>query len=606
MGKEKIDLGPSVPASRLPACEPEEACLRLLATTDLHAQMTARDLCSGAALAGRGLTRLATLIAEARAGAETALLFDNGDFLTGSPLSDEAEGAALVVAAMNRLGYDAVGLGNHEFSRGLPFLAGALAAAEFPVLSANLRQAGGGPLFRPHVILRLMVRDGAGRSWPVAVGVTSVLPVQTALWERHHLQGQVTVRPLLAAVRAEVRALRRRGAEVVVVLAHCGLAEDESRPRDRVNLARAVAGLAGVDAVIAGHTHAVFPPGPVRGSGEGAALVLPGAMGSHLAVIDLRLRRQGCRWQVAGHESALRATQPEGAGPVPEDAALTALAAPLLRRLEQRLDRPVCHSPQPLETCFALVRDGAVARLLAGAMLAHVGASGVAGALPVVAAVAPPRTGGRGGPGNYLALPAGPLRERDLAGLVPFDDAVVAVEMRGRHLRRWLERAAGLFRQVAPGARDAPLLRPGVPGFLFDAIYGLDYRIDLAAPAWSGGRGLQAGRIRDLHHAGRPVAPGDSFVLVTTSHRLAGGGAFPLPGRLRPLPLPVQGLREVLRAALTGAGGAAVTAPPAWSFVPMPGTTACFDSAPGARPPDAGIEPLGAAPGGFQRFRLHL
>jgi 2',3'-cyclic-nucleotide 2'-phosphodiesterase/3'-nucleotidase len=61
-----------------------------------------------------------------------------------------------------------------------------------------------------------------------------------------------------------------------------------------------------------------------------------------------------------------------------------------------------------------------------------------------------------------------------------------------------------------------------------------------------------------------------------------------------------------MRAHLAAAGHIAPRAGPGWSFRPLPGTTALFDSAAGAVAPDAAIEPLGSAPGGFHRFRLHL
>jgi 2',3'-cyclic-nucleotide 2'-phosphodiesterase/3'-nucleotidase len=590
-----------------------EARLRLLATTDLHAQLIPWDLYADRAVRGRGLSRLATLIAEARAGAETCLLLDNGDFLTGSPLSDFPEAAGdggegnLVIAAMNRLGYDAAGIGNHEFSRGLPYLNRAVAQARFPVVNANVSGPDGLPLFAPRLFLHPEITDDSGETAPVCVGITSALPVQTALWERHHLDGRLTIKALLATIRSEVRLLRDKGAEVVVVLAHSGFGDENRGHRNRVNVARTVAAMPGVDAVIAGHTHDVWPLSPVSAERE-AALVLPGAMGSHLGVIDLRLVRRGGRWLVAGHESALRAVQPDDGAPAAEEPGLAALAAPAVARLSQLLGREIGQTTLPLETRFALARDSAPPRLVARAMQDFVERSGLVPGLPVLAAVAPARTGGRGGPENYVQIPPGPLCERDLGALVPYDDLVAAVGLRGDDVRRWLEHAANLFPQIAPGARDVPLIRDEVPSFLFDAVYGLTYRIDLTVPPVPGGKAEPGqGRIRDLRWRGQPVRPGDRFVLATSSHRLAGGGAFPLPPAGREVALPQASLREVLRRALAGAPVTqSALAPPAWAFVPVPGATALLDTSPGEDAAAAGFEALGPAPGGFQRFRLHL
>lgn len=604
------EAGPGVSRAARPL---PVAHLRLLATTDLHAQLIPWDLYADRAVRGRGLSRLATLIAAARAESEASLLLDNGDFLTGSPLSDfpEARGGAgegnLVVAAMNRLGYDAVGLGNHEFSRGLPYLTEALAGAGFPVVNANVTGPDGLPVFLPRLMLGREITDDTGETAPVTIGITSALPVQTALWERHHLDGRLTIKALLATVRSEVRLLRDKGADVVVVLAHSGFGDENRGHRNRVNVARTVAAMPGVDAVIAGHTHDVWPLAPVTGE-RGAALVLPGAMGSHLGVIDLRLVRRSGRWLVAGHDSSLRPVQPDGAPPVIEDAALAALASPAVVRLSQVLGREIGQTALPLDTHFALARDSAVPRLVARAMQDFVERTGLVPGLPVLAAVAPARTGGRGGPENYVHIPPGPLCERDLGALVPYDDLVAAIGLRGDDVLRWLEHAANLFPQIVPGAQDVPLIRPGVPSFLFDAVYGLTYRIDLSIAPTPGGKAEPGqGRIRDLRWRGQPVRPGDRFVLATSSHRLAGGGAFPLPAAGREVTLPQASLRDVLRRALSAAPVTqAALAPSAWSLAPVPGATALLETGPEATPPDTAFQALGPSAGGFQRFRLHL
>src|SRR5690606_18680615 len=113
------------------------------------------------------------------------LLFDNGDFLPGTPMGDyvACERCLRVgdlhpaMAAMNALGYDAITLGNHEFNYGLDFLLKALNGAAFPVVSANLAtKLGADPrrdrtLIKPYVILDRMVTDETGYAHPLRLGV---------------------------------------------------------------------------------------------------------------------------------------------------------------------------------------------------------------------------------------------------------------------------------------------------------------------------------------------------------------------------------------------------------------------------------------------------
>ena len=71
-----------------------QARLRLLATTDLHMHLTSHDYYAHRPDPSVGLTRTATLIAQARAEAHDTgalvLLFDNGDALQGAPMGDLA------------------------------------------------------------------------------------------------------------------------------------------------------------------------------------------------------------------------------------------------------------------------------------------------------------------------------------------------------------------------------------------------------------------------------------------------------------------------------------------------------------------------------------
>jgi 2',3'-cyclic-nucleotide 2'-phosphodiesterase / 3'-nucleotidase len=88
------------------------ARLRLIATSDLHASLMPYDYCANRPNANLGLGAIAQQIAEARGEARNCLLFDNGDFLQGSPLADYAAAARRrrahpVITAFNTLGYDA-------------------------------------------------------------------------------------------------------------------------------------------------------------------------------------------------------------------------------------------------------------------------------------------------------------------------------------------------------------------------------------------------------------------------------------------------------------------------------------------------------------------
>ncbi|MBZ0123480.1 MAG: metallophosphoesterase, partial [Roseovarius sp.] len=254
--------------------------LRLLATSDVHGAILPFDYASGRDIAAYGLARTASLIARARHEARGGcLLVDNGDFLQGTPLSDlhdiaGEDGRHPVIAAMNRLQYDAATLGNHEFNFGLPALRAALEQAAFPVICANAlvrrgaRVAEDVTLLPPSVLIERELSDRTGARHRLRIGLLGLLPPQIMAWDRFHLARELCARDMMETAAARVPMLRAEGADLVVLLAHTGL-ETGAPGAEAENAALSLARLPGVDAIVAGHSHEVFPDpaAPVRGDG---------------------------------------------------------------------------------------------------------------------------------------------------------------------------------------------------------------------------------------------------------------------------------------------------------------------------------------------------
>lgn len=601
--------------------------LRLLATSDLHGHLLPWDDLTDRPAPGIGLAQVASLIAEARAEVPNSLLLDNGDFLTGSPLTEflahdphwsAAENP--VIAAMNHLGYDAATLGNHEFSLGLAHLRRALRGARFPVVSANtLRVATSRRrrLVPGYTLLQRDCCDGAGQVHRLKIAVLGVLPPQTALWERLTLAGRLEVDDMLPHLRRTLQAARRQGADVVVVLAHTGLGAEGGSARQE-NVAHLIRALPGVDAVIAGHTHQTLaaPAEPGR-----PPLVMPGFNGSHLGVIDLDLmQRPGGGWQVAGHAVALRAVACRDATGalrprVATAAPVAAIAAPGHAAYRRHAARVVAQASCALHSHFALLGESPVDSLLAEAQVAAVRlalAGGRFDGLPVVAAVAPFRCGGRGGPENYVDIPAGPLTVRHVAELYIHPNRLVALCLTGAEIAAWLERAVSLFAPLPPGAQDVALIRPDFPSYNFDMLHGLTHHVDLAQQARHDATGAVvapgARRIGDLRLAGLPLAPTDRVIVATNSYRASGGAGFAGADAAHVVLEHPRLLRDVVMDHLERSSPLCPAPRAGWHLVAPPGTSALLDSAAAARPADCShrLEPLGLQASGFQRFRLRF
>ncbi|MFN4058524.1 MAG: bifunctional 2',3'-cyclic-nucleotide 2'-phosphodiesterase/3'-nucleotidase [Roseinatronobacter sp.] len=539
--------------------------LRILETTDLHVHLHPYDYYADCPNPDLGLVRLAELVDQARLEVPNALLFDNGDFLQGTPVGDFfaydrglREGDLHpVMAAMNAMRYDAITLGNHEFNYGLEFLMKSLAQADFPVVSANiLRGLGANPradktLMRPYTLLRRRVHDTLGLPQEICIGVIGVAPPQITIWERLHLHGRIVMRDMVDAAAAWVPEMREAGADLVVMLAHTGIGALR-HTGGMENAAIPLARIPGVDLMLTGHVHQVFPsrifadiPGVDLDAGTiaGKPAVMSGFYGSHLGVIDLRLTREGGRWRLLSHRVETRALRDAAMNfRAPETALRTMpIRSPKVRKIVDRahdmvlenIRQPIGKTTQAMNSFFVFLGHSASTALVAQAQAAYVAPrlKGTAfEGLPVLSSVSPSKAGGLGGPRNYTNIAAGGLTLRSLADLYTYPNRIAALRLSGAQIACWLEKAASCYNQLHPGLEDEILLNPAHPAYNFEILYGLDYDIDLTQPARFEGDGTLIdpahSRIRNLRWQGAPLDPDAAFVVCTNSFRALGAGGF--------------------------------------------------------------------------------
>ncbi len=599
-----------------PGAAPADLKLRILETTDIHVNLVNYDYYQDKPTDEYGLVKTATLIRQARAENSNNLLFDNGDLLQGSPMGDwvarkSPPGPGNPHPAhklMKALGYDAANVGNHEFNYGLPFLGQALATAGIPYVNANIviddgsgKPEGMKNAFTPYLMLERQFTDAAGRAVKLNVGVIGFVPPQVMLWDRQNLQGKVVALDILETARDLIPRIRSAGADVIVVIAHSGFELGET-VRFAENTVARLAEIPGVDAILFGHSHGEFPGrffnahpkvNLERGTINGVAAVMAGRWGDHLGVIDLVLRQEAGRWKVAESRAELRPIlNRETRQPlVAADPELMRLIQPEHEATLAYVRSPVAQLAAPLNSFFAQVADDPSVQIVSQAQLGYARralANTPFAGLPLLSAAAPFKTGGRQGWANYTDIPAGPLAVRHVADLYVFPNTLKVVRLSGAQVREWLEFSAGAFNRIDPaGAAEQDLINTSFPGFNFDTLDGVSYRVDVTQPARYERSGKlaapEARRIRDLQFNGKPVNDTDSFAVVTNNYRASGGGNFPgLDGSNIILDAPDEN-REVLMQFLQAQGTVQPAADNNWRLLPVPGVKLRFVSSAAAR-----------------------
>ncbi len=344
-----------------------------------------------------GFARLAHVIEHERgAGHDSVLVLDGGDALGDSPIA-AVDAGRLVVDLMNRMGYDAMVLGNHEFDYGIDSLYARRHEATFHLLGANMDvRSEGPPLTAPYVLM-----DRAGLKVAV-IGLVS--PGTTKLINKIH-NPSLGIRDPHSALQTLLQGPAGQ-ADLQVVLVHMNAREAEDLALSFPE----------VDLWIAGSLARVTPKGTyqhvVRFGGGGYLVTTPGR-GAYLGRIDLRLRRDWAGIELMDVRPTLVPVGPH----VMQDRHVSLLIDRQHETLKQtlrenvgRINGPIVDAPQWVADLIRTRLDAEISIINRGTL-------------------------------RELNLD-GDIQLETLFQLVRYDDILIPVEVSGRQLRAMAESSA--------------------------------------------------------------------------------------------------------------------------------------------------------------------
>ena len=147
---------------------------------------------------------------------DAILILSGGDMWTGHALSTVWEGESMT-DIMNAMGYDAAAIGNHDFDFGLEALEARAEQAEFPFLSANIRDRQTGAI--PEFAIPYFVTEVNG----VMVGIIGLTTTETPVDTQPSHVATLEFLPYASVLPDTAASARAQGAELLLIVGHvCG------------------------------------------------------------------------------------------------------------------------------------------------------------------------------------------------------------------------------------------------------------------------------------------------------------------------------------------------------------------------------------------------
>ena len=429
-----------------------EISLRILYVNDFHGFAEPYKPVGSQEMLG-GLPYLAAAVDKLRKEKPT-LLLAAGDMIQGHSWANLFRGRSSI-ALMNKMRFDAMVLGNHEFDFGQDVLKTRIAEARFPVLGANVEGFKDG--LKPYVIKEIH---------GLKVAIIGVVTPETPQATHPKNVAGLKFFPPDTTVAKYLPELKKQ-ADLVIVLSHIGYHADR-------DLAEKVPG---IPVIVGGHSHTkLLEPTVINQT----IIVQAWEHAKALGVLDLMLE-YGKIKNFSGRLEMIKPVQGQ------EDKAVRRLVNRFGVRVNAVLGEKIGEAALDLDGEHVRLRETNLGDFLADILRQAAGAD---------AAII-------NGGGIRTSIPQGPILVKNIYAVLPFDNYLVAIKLTGKQIKDALEHGVS---GVEEGAGRFP------------QVSGLSFTYSLKAPAGSrvkevlvGGKPLDLQKEYTLATNDFMAAGGDGF-----------------------------------------------------------------------------------------------
>lgn len=260
--------------------EAKKLKLVILHTNDTHSQVEPTEKSALRTSDMGGYARRIGVINDIRSKEKHVLLLDAGDFSQGTPYFNFFNGR-IEVDALNRMKYDAVTLGNHEFDNGIDTLATILSKAEFPVVSSN------------YILANTALKDKVTpflvlKKFGLRIGIMALNVEPKGLIIENNYRGLQFEDPIQKAQTMAEYLKKEQKCDLIICLSHLG-SDAAAKEVNDFQIARLSKY---IDVIIGGHSHTLLENAREKNAlGRDVVIAQVGKSGLYLGKIELIIRK---------------------------------------------------------------------------------------------------------------------------------------------------------------------------------------------------------------------------------------------------------------------------------------------------------------------------